>query len=264
MADKVVLLPGWGLGPAALEPLQHALQGALPSLRVSIEPLPLIASAEQALDALEAALPTGAWLLGWSLGGMLAVALAARRGAECPGVITLASNACFVARAGWPTAMARATFDGFSALCATDRAATLKRFSLLCAQGSYEAPYAASEAIDPVAANPCCDQVQHRRAAARALAKQLLPVSDQYADPASLALLGALDNRAALTELSVPQLHLFAQGDALVPEQAALALEHAVPQARVRRLTGSHALPIEAPTQVAAQVAAFIEECSHA
>jgi pimeloyl-[acyl-carrier protein] methyl ester esterase len=236
MAKSLVLLPGWGLGPAALKTLRQVLQERLPSMSILIEPLPSADSVEQALDELNASLPPGAWLLGWSLGGMLAVALAARRGVNCPGMITLGSNPCFVARDHWPTAMPRAIFEGFSALCVTDRTATLKRFSLLCTQGSAEA---------------------------RALAKQLLPMSEQYADPASLALLGALDNRAALAELSVPQLHLFAQGDALVPEQTALALEEIAPQARVIRLAGSHALPIEAPTQVADRVTAFIEECNH-
>ncbi|WP_263261204.1 alpha/beta fold hydrolase [Pseudomonas sp. RIT-PI-S] len=236
MPETLVLLPGWGLGPAALEPLAQALRLSRPGAQVLIEPLPLGSDLEQVLAELDRAVAPGAWLLGWSLGGMLAVALAARRGAACPGLISIASNACFVAREGWPAAMAAETFDAFERLCANDPAATLKRFVLLCAQGS---------------------------PAARALAKQLMPADARHADPGGLALLAALDNRAALAALAVPHLHLFASADALVPAQAAQALAQAAPQARVAQAPGSHALVLEAPTALASQAWAFIEEFIH-
>src|SRR3546814_14418273 len=66
---------------------------------------------------------------------MLACELAARRGERCCGLLTLASNPSFVAHEQWPSAMAGETFDGFLAGCAADPRQTLKRFSLLCAQG---------------------------------------------------------------------------------------------------------------------------------
>jgi pimeloyl-[acyl-carrier protein] methyl ester esterase len=219
-----------------MEPLAQALQAAMPGLRLISQPLPRDGDLDEALAELDRTLPVGAWLLGWSLGGMLAVALAARPGSACPGVITLASNACFLARDGWPAAMEAATFDVFSSRCATDPAGTLKRFGLLCAQGSSQA---------------------------RALAKRLAPASLEYADPAGLALLASLDNRAALAALKAPQLHLFASADALVPASAASALAQAVPLARVQVLEGSHALPLEAPGLIAAHATAFIKESSH-
>ncbi|MFH7422752.1 transporter, partial [Pseudomonas syringae pv. tagetis] len=69
------------------------------------------------LDDLDANLPHNAWLGGWSLGGMLAAALAARRGEGCSGLLTLASNACFVTRGAWPNAMAAQDFDAGLAGC---------------------------------------------------------------------------------------------------------------------------------------------------
>jgi pimeloyl-[acyl-carrier protein] methyl ester esterase len=236
MADTLVLLPGWGLGPAAMEPLAQALRVAMPHLRVEVEPLPAGGGLEHVLGELDRVVPADAWLLGWSLGGMLAIALAAARGAACPGVITLASNACFVAREGWPAAMQGATFNAFSGLCEADPTGTLKRFALLCAQGSPEA---------------------------RALAKRLVPDSPDYADPAGLALLASMDNRPALARLAIPQLHVFASTDALVPAQTAKALAQLAPRARVAVLEGSHALPVEALHLVAAQATAFIKEPTH-
>jgi len=234
MSNAVALLPGWGLGPAALEPLAAALRAARQSASVAINPLPMASNVEQAVAELERALAPGAWLLGWSLGGMLAVKLAERQGLACPGLVTFASNACFVARDGWP-AMAPETFDAFASDCAADPAGTLKRFGLLCAQGSQRG---------------------------RGLLKGL-SLDTSYATAQGLALLAALDNRAALAAITQPQLHIYASADALVPVSAALAVSQVAPAARVVELEGSHALVLEAPDALAARVWAFIEGSSH-
>ena len=141
MRNRLVLLPGWGLGSAPLEPLAAALQGLDERLRVQIEPLPAPGSADldEWLDELDSALPEDVWLGGWSLGGMLAAELAARRGERCCGLLTMASNVCFVARDDWPQAMPVSTFAEFQAACAANPAVCLKRFSVLCAQGSEDA-----------------------------------------------------------------------------------------------------------------------------
>ncbi len=64
MRDRLILLPGWGLGVSPLEPLAAALQGLDEHLRVEIEPLPELTSSDpQAwLDELDDALPDDAWL----------------------------------------------------------------------------------------------------------------------------------------------------------------------------------------------------------
>ena len=40
MTERLILLPGWGLGSLPLEVLAEALRGLDPALRVEIEPLP--------------------------------------------------------------------------------------------------------------------------------------------------------------------------------------------------------------------------------
>ena len=133
MRDRLILLPGWGLGVSPLEPLAAALRGLDEYLQVEIEPLPELDCADlQAwLDELDARIAQEVWLGGWSLGGMLASALAARRGEACCGVLTLASNPAFVAHQQWPSAMPSETFDAFLAGCQADPRTTLKRFALL-------------------------------------------------------------------------------------------------------------------------------------
>lgn len=238
--NRLILLPGWGLGPAALQPLVDALD-VEGDLSVELAELPALNSAdpETWLDELDARLPGDCWLGGWSLGGMLASALAARRGSRCRGLLTLASNACFVAREGWPTAMAEETFAAFRTGCASDAAATLKRFAMLCAQG-------------------CAD--------ARALGRQLqqgLPAQSPEQLLAGLDVLAALDNRAALAGFAGPQLHLLAEADALVPTAAAEALLALLPAGEVDLLEDSgHACVLEQPQALAGMLAEFVREAA--
>lgn len=235
--SRLILLPGWGLGPAALQPLVGALREQGVDAELAGLPAPGVGDPESWLAELDARLPEDVWLGGWSLGGMLATALAARRGERCRGLLTLASNACFVAREDWPQAMSQDTFATFRDGCAQDAAAILKRFALLCSQGCGEA---------------------------RALSRQLnqgIPAEATAQRLAGLAVLAALDNRAALAAFAGPQLHLLAEADALVPVAAAEPLQTLLSRGAVERIAGSgHAFVLERPQALAARLAAFIRE----
>lgn len=239
MRNRIVLLPGWGLGSAPLEPLAAALHGLDERLRVHIEPLPDLTcdDPQEWLDELDANVAPDTWLGGWSLGGLLASELAARRGERCCGLVTLASNPCFVARADWPSGMPAELFATFNRDCASDAPATLKRFGLLCAQGA-EQP--------------------------RALARQLLGAAPRLALEhlqAGLKLLGKLDTRAALQAFQGPQLHLFAGADGLVTAEAAGALLALLPDTEIGLIEqASHAFMLEHPHQIAAAIQAFLHE----
>ncbi|MDB6442316.1 alpha/beta fold hydrolase [Pseudomonas sp. 21TX0197] len=239
MRDRLVLLPGWGLGVSPLEPLAAALHGLDEHLRVEIEPLPTLASSDlgQWLDELDATIPQDAWLGGWSLGGMLAAELAARRGEHCCGLLTLASNASFVVREHWPSAMAGSTFDGFLAGCVADPRQTLKRFSLLCAQG-------------------CGDP--------RGLSRLLLAGAPSLSPEvllAGLQVLAQLDTRVALQRFRGPQLHLFAGLDALVPAEVASDLLALLPDVEVGLIEqAGHGFLLEDPHGVAGAIQAFLHE----
>ncbi|MNP78220.1 hypothetical protein D3C76_1757810 [compost metagenome] len=62
MRDRLILLPGWGLGISPLEPLAAALQGLDEHLRVEIEPLPELDSSDldEWLEELDASVPQAA------------------------------------------------------------------------------------------------------------------------------------------------------------------------------------------------------------
>ncbi|MDZ5434711.1 alpha/beta fold hydrolase [Pseudomonas fluorescens] len=240
MRDRLILLPGWGLGISPLEPLAAALQGLDEHLRVEIEPLPELQSSdpEEWLDELDSTIPQDTWLGGWSLGGMLASQLAARRGDRCCGLFTLASNPSFVSHEQWPSAMPGETFDAFLASCIADPRMTLKRFSLLCAQG----------AEDP-----------------RGLSRLLLGGAPHSAAPvlmSGLEVLAQLDTRQALQAFRGPQLHLFAGLDGLVPAEAAGDLLTLLPDVEIGLIEqASHAFLLEDPHGVAGAIQAFLHEC---
>ncbi|NBA96361.1 alpha/beta fold hydrolase [Pseudomonas sp. R5(2019)] len=239
MRDRLILLPGWGLGVSPLEPLAAALQGLDEHLRVEIEPLPELESTdpEDWLDELDANVPDNVWLGGWSLGGMLASQLAARRGDRCCGLFTLASNPCFVARPDWPTAMPEPTFAAFLEGCRANPQVTLKRFAVLCAQGAADV---------------------------RGLTRLLAAAAPQSPGDSlvhGLELLAKLDTRAALQAFSGPQFHLFAGDDGLVPGEAAGALYTLLPDVEVGLIEqASHAFLLEDPHGLAAAIQAFLHE----
>ncbi|MHC6223614.1 alpha/beta fold hydrolase [Pseudomonas sp. X10] len=239
MRNRLILLPGWGLGTAALEPLAASLRAQDARLQVELTPLPELpeANVQAWLDYLDRKLPTDTWLGGWSFGGMLASLLAERRGDHCCGLMTLASNPSFVSRPDWPHGMAPDTFATFLDGCRNHPQVTLKRFRTLCSEGA-QMP--------------------------RSLMRQLgigVPDTDPLYLANGLQVLAQLDTRAALQNYGGPQLHLFAGSDGLVPAEAAQALSDLLPDVEVGLVEDSaHAFLLEYPQELAAGIKSFLHE----
>lgn len=239
MRNRLVLLPGWGLGTASLEPLAASLRAQDARLQVELMPLPELADSDvQAwVDHLDRKLPSDVWLGGWSLGGMLASALAHKRGDHCCGLLTLASNPSFVVRPDWPHGMPQDTFGTFLDGCRSHTQVTLKRFRTLCSDGAQQP---------------------------RTLLRQLgvgVPDTDPLYLATGLEVLAKLDTREALQAYAGPQLHLFAGSDALVPAEAAKALSELLPDVEVGLVEdSSHAFLLEYPQELAAGIKSFLHE----
>lgn len=233
----LALLSGWGFGSAVMQPLQDALSGMLPGA-VVILPLPKLLDPDAWLDDLMDAMPEGRlWLAGWSLGGQLAVLLAQRLGARCAGLVTIASNPSFRVREDWLCAMERRRFESFVDECRADVRETLWRFCQLCAAG---APQPRS-------------MVRQLRCSVSAASSAVLL--------AGLELLHSMDTRQALASLSIPQRHVFAGEDALVPASVAGEMAVVCRNAQVELIAGAcHALPMQEPQKVADGIAELIRE----
>ncbi|WP_444943410.1 malonyl-ACP O-methyltransferase BioC [Microbulbifer sp. ZKSA006] len=206
--EHLVFLHGWGGDAHLWQPLLEILAGRT-EVRLHCIELPGFAAQggedwpplETLLQKLYRQLPANCVLVGHSLGGMLAVRLAAATEQDkILGLVTIAANARFVEGDGWP-GMAEATFADFSRAFTAAPESTWQRFCSLQTRGD---------------------------SAMRTLLKALKSRKPQINSGAwrdALRCLAELDNRQHLANLSVPALHLFGDGDALVPIEAARAIE---------------------------------------
>lgn len=222
-ADELVLLHGWASS-------SDCWRSALPLLRrhfnVTLVDLPghglsrtaMSSNVDAFLEILLAQLPARAIYLGWSLGGMLATAVAARFPERVTALICVASNACFVQTENWPEAMAPHQFEDFAGRFERDTSKALRRFAALQWQGDDNSERGGSRLPAPV-------------------------VTDADTARRLLGWLQTLDNRAALEALSCPALSLFGERDALVPVAAAARMQALQPALTTRVFAGAGHLP---------------------
>jgi len=141
-AEDLVLLHGWGLHSIVWDDVMPAL---LETFRVTVIDLPgmgqsPLPSEDYTLDFIsahiETVLPQKFHLLGWSLGGLVALTLAAKIPERIQTLILVACSPKYVVADDWPAAMPAAILDKFSEVYAEDNEGTLIRFLALNAKGS--------------------------------------------------------------------------------------------------------------------------------
>jgi malonyl-CoA O-methyltransferase len=244
--QDLVLLHGWGCNRDIWRPMLAALR---PWANVTLVDLPGFAPGcsmgsdpelEQLLAGILDCSPARAVYIGWSLGGQLALELAARHADRVAAVISVCSNPRFIATGDWP-GMAPAEFAAFDAAFTADPVATVRRFDSLQVGGASQA---------------------------RGLLRQLRACRDERAGVElrpGLDMLRELDQRALLATLQQPQLHILASLDQLVPidlEQSLVSQLSEVASARVRVLQeASHVTPLDSAAAAGDEILAFLAAC---
>lgn len=226
--QALVLLHGWGLNALVWDDIMPAL---LKQFEVTVIELPgfgrsPLPGGDYTLDylvehVLKVAPARAVWL-GWSLGGVVAAQIAAHYPERVDAVVTVATNACFVANETWPQAMPKADFEQFYNFLLEDWQGTLIRFLAL----------------------QCKDSASMREDV-RKLREMLffhgLPATKALR--CGLDILRDTDLRPTLAKITAPLLFILGEKDNLVPLKAGAELKAAAPGSDVFVIGGAAHLP---------------------
>lgn len=213
-AEDLVLLHGWGLHSIAWDSIMPAL---LEHFRVTVIDLPgmgqsPLPNGDYDLDfvvtQIRRVLPERCHLLGWSLGGLVALRIALDEPERIQSLATVATTPRFTASDDWPTAMKPEILAKFAELMEEDYEGTLVRFLALNCKGSATM----REDVE--------------------LLKEILyfcGLPAQRALRGGLEILRDTDLRAELPDLQPPALMLFGENDNLVPAAVMGELEQLAP-----------------------------------
>jgi len=182
--------------------------------------------------------PQGAAVLGWSLGGMVALELARSRPGDLAALVLIATTPCFLAREDWPAGMNPGVLDGFAAGLAGDYRRTLSNFLALQTWGDENA----SQALRSLRAN---------------LDAHGEP--DPHALVAGLGILRTADLRDELAAIAIPSLVIAGERDRITPVAAGRELASRLPSARfVEVPKAGHAPFLSHPEMVRREVEDFL------
>jgi len=234
---KLVMLHGWGLGGNVWEGVINLLT---PFARISIIDLPGYGRSERgevsdnkdynlrnlAAEVVKHIEPDS-MILGWSLGGMIAVQMALDNPEYVNRLILVASSPQYFKSEDWPHAVSRELLQSFASELLADFKATILHFLAIQALGSDNAQ----------------DEI---RLLKKRVFRDGLP--DPKALKSGLDILLNTNLRQQLTQINCPSLIINGQHDRLVPLESGQAVAGLIPNCQFKRVDGaSHAPFISHP-----------------
>ena len=217
----LVLLHGWALNLRVFDALAEALADDFTVIAIDLPGHGRSAEAEslqregwtleRVATQLAPRLPLASIVLGWSLGGQLALQFALQSPERVAALILVSTTPRFVAAPDWPQGIAASVLAHFAQHLGGDYRATVSDFLDLQVRGSREAPAALATLQSAL--------FSHGEATAPVLAR-------------ALEVLRQADLRARLGAIEVPSLVTGGQYDRVTPPAAARALAAALPGGR--------------------------------
>jgi pimeloyl-[acyl-carrier protein] methyl ester esterase len=243
---ELLLLHGWGLHGGVWDTLMPRLTPHLRVTRIDLpghgrsRSAPMPHSLTELTLQTMAAVPPGAVVLGWSLGGLVALEAALRMPQRMRGLILANTTPRFIASEEWPHAMPPEQLREFADGLAQDHQETLRRFLSLQVRGDESARASLRELRDALFAHGEPDT------ASLATALEILKDSDL---------------RLKLQDVSIPTLVLAGGYDRLTPAAASEYLARHIPEARLEVFAKSaHAPFISHADEFVSAVLDFMRE----
>jgi len=216
--QDVVLLHGWGFNSAVWHKVADELAE---NSRVTVIDLPGFGRSvdektayemNTLVDLLIKVIPQNSILLGWSMGGLIAQAIALKYPLYLKKLILLGSNTQFMASESWPNAMKAAVLEGFIEDLVGNFKKTLQVFLMLQAQGGDNA-----------------------RDVIRELKEKLFTFGDPDEDAlrGGLLLLKNTSFVAQLENFKLPVYLMYGRLDTMVPLAAAKTMAEKIPQSKL-------------------------------
>lgn len=243
----LVLLHGWAMHSGLFAPLLPRLTNRFRVHRVDlpghggsaiVAPYALdtiVAAVAAAVARVAGSAETPLTLLGWSLGGAVALRWALTEPSRIAGLILTGATPCFVARPDWPHAMAAATLGRFGDELAVSYRLTLQRFIALQVEGD-----------------------EHARAVRAQLRRELFARGEPSPETlqAALELLGRTDLRGEVGAIRQSTLVIAGARDVLTPPQAGEWLARTLPRGAFRQIDGAaHAAFLSHPEAFVSAIA---------
>ncbi len=217
-----VILPGWGISHSIFNGLSHQKSYQIidwskiqsDDTHTPYSQKKLIASLHNLLSKLGSIR-----LIGWSLGGLLAIDYAKENPEQIDELVLIACNPCFVSQPDWPMGMSSTDFNLFTEQFKKKPEHTLKKFASLCYKTNLNS-----------------------RQNAQPLFKHLITLASKQQHQNWIHLLTELskDRRLSLNQINCPVLHILAANDHLVPASLASILQLRYPLHQIVLCKGSH------------------------